>query len=71
MNKHVEEILKLSKEEQFEAYATIGERLMHGDGFYLTEEQKTELDRRLEMIEKGEMKFSSWEDVKKRLRNKK
>ncbi len=37
--------------------------------FELSAEQKKELDSRLEKYEKGEMKFSSWETVKERIRN--
>ncbi len=37
------------------------------DDFELNEAQKAELERRLEKHEKGEMEFSSWEDVKGRL----
>lgn len=36
--------------------------------FGLSEEQKKELDSRLERYEKGEMKFSSWDSVKDRIR---
>lgn len=37
--------------------------------FELSVEQKKELDSRLEKYENGEMKFSSWETVKDRVRN--
>ncbi|GAA5031354.1 hypothetical protein GCM10011506_20970 [Marivirga lumbricoides] len=37
--------------------------------FELSAEQKKELDSRLEKYENGEMKFSSWETVKDRIRN--
>jgi putative addiction module component (TIGR02574 family) len=35
----------------------------------LTTTQKKELDRRLEKYSSGEMKFSTWEEVKARLEN--
>ncbi|PTB96010.1 addiction module component [Marivirga lumbricoides] len=37
--------------------------------FELSEEQQKELDSRLEKYENGEMKFSSWETVKDRIRD--
>ncbi len=37
--------------------------------FELSAEQKKELDSRLEKYENGEMKFSSWDTVKNRVRN--
>ena len=70
MNKHVEEILKLSKLEQQEAYAEIGSNLMMEDGFLLSKEQEVEIRRRIEMIENGDLTFSKWADVKERIKNK-
>lgn len=37
--------------------------------YELSAEQKKELDSRLEKYENGEMKFSSWDAVKDRIRN--
>lgn len=37
--------------------------------FELNTEQKEELDGRLEKYENGEMKFSTWDTVKNRVRN--
>jgi putative addiction module component (TIGR02574 family) len=37
--------------------------------YELSAEQKKELDSRLEKYENGEMKFSSWDTVKDRIRN--
>lgn len=37
--------------------------------FELSEEQKKELDGRLEKYENGEMDFSPWDTVKNRVRN--
>lgn len=37
--------------------------------FELSVEQKEELDGRLEKYENGEMEFSPWDTVKKRVRN--
>ncbi len=39
------------------------------DVFELGAEQEKELDHRLEKYENGEMKFSSWDAVKDRVRN--
>jgi putative addiction module component (TIGR02574 family) len=36
----------------------------------LTETQKTEIDRRLDKYQRGEMEFSSWENVKEKVRAK-
>ena len=36
----------------------------------LSEEQKQEIDRRLERIENGEAKLFSWEDVKQEIKSK-
>ncbi len=38
--------------------------------YHITDEQKKELDRRLERIKKGETKFFTWEEVKANLRKK-
>ena len=35
----------------------------------LSDDQKTELERRLKAYEKGEMTFSSWEEAKARIRS--
>lgn len=35
----------------------------------LSDDQKTELERRLKAYEKGEISFSSWEEAKGRIRN--
>lgn len=37
--------------------------------FQLSKKQEKELDSRLEKYESGEMKFSSWDAVKERIRN--
>ena len=37
------------------------------DSIELTDAQKAELDRRIESIEKGNTKFSTWNEVKARL----
>ena len=39
-------------------------------GYTLTAEQEAELDRRMRKYERGEMKFSSWEEVKARILSK-
>ena len=42
---------------------------MHFEESYLSEEQKTEIDRRLERIESGEAKLYDWEDVKREVKS--
>ena len=37
---------------------------------HLTPEQETILEKRMEKYEQGLMKFSSWDDVRKRIENK-
>ena len=46
-----------------------GLKEQQSNAYELSEEHKKELDRRLKKYEKGEMKFSSWESVKERVRN--
>ncbi len=46
-----------------------GLKEMQEDVFELTSEQEKELDYRLEKYKNGEMKFSSWNTVKNRIRN--
>ena len=41
----------------------------HKETHQLTTDQEKELDIRLEKYEAGEMKFSSWDTVKDRIRN--
>ncbi len=41
----------------------------HKETDQLTTDQEKELDMRLEKYEAGEMKFSSWDTVKDRIRN--
>ncbi|WMJ75522.1 addiction module protein [Cytophagaceae bacterium ABcell3] len=38
-------------------------------GFDLTEEQKTELDKRIERHKKGESKSYTWEEAKQKIRS--
>jgi len=40
------------------------------DEIRITDEQKKELDRRLERMKKGETRFFTWEEVKANLRRK-
>lgn len=42
----------------------------HKESFQINAAQKKELDIRLEKYESGEMKFSSWDSVKDRIRTK-
>lgn len=41
----------------------------HKEAYQLSTDQEKELDIRLEKYEAGEMKFSSWDKVKDRVRN--
>ena len=41
----------------------------HKETYQLSTDQEKELDIRLEKYEAGEMKFSSWDTVKDRIRN--
>ena len=41
----------------------------HKETYQLSTEQEKELDIRLEKYEAGEMRFSSWDTVKDRIRN--
>ena len=70
MNKHVEEILKLSKQEQQDAYAEIGSNLLSHIDFRLSKEKDDEIRRRIEMIENGDLTFSTWDEVKQRIKAK-
>jgi len=46
-----------------------GLKEMQEDVFELGADQEKELDQRFEKYENGEMKFSSWDTVKDRVRN--
>ena len=46
-----------------------GLKEQQGELFELGEEQKKELDSRLNKYEGGEMKFSSWDSVKEKVRS--
>ena len=65
----LQEILKLSVPERILMAEKIWESI-NTEEIQLTETQKTELDRRLERHKRGETKFSSWEEVKTRMRSK-
>lgn len=72
INKQIEPILHLDLEEKIYVYQLLWQSIlkdMHLKESYLSEEQKNEIDRRLERIESGEAKFYDWEDVKREIKS--
>ncbi|HYV94472.1 MAG TPA: addiction module protein [Chitinophagales bacterium] len=69
----LQEILQLPYDEKIEIYEALVNDLHKENGLEeeLNESQKQELDRRLKKIEDGEAKFFSWDEVERRLRNRK
>jgi putative addiction module component (TIGR02574 family) len=63
MNNPVEEILKLDKEERIKAATTILKSVADEEDSELTPAQMEDLRARIELYKKGEMEFSSWEEV--------
>lgn len=64
-------ILELSLDERIYAYQRIWQSILDDiqqEEGLITEDEKKEIDRRLERIEKGEAKLFSWEEVKKELK---
>jgi putative addiction module component (TIGR02574 family) len=62
------QILKLSVAERIAVIEQIWDSINPAE-IQLTEPQKKELDKRLSRIAKGETKFHTWEEVKKKLRS--
>jgi putative addiction module component (TIGR02574 family) len=62
----IQEIESLSSAEKILLVEQIWDSI-DKDVMSLTSAQKKELDRRLEKHEKGQVKYSSWEQVKQRL----
>ncbi|MEN9523180.1 MAG: hypothetical protein RL065_1557 [Bacteroidota bacterium] len=66
-----QQILKLSIPERILMVENIWDSIAaENENIQLTIAQKKELDKRLEKLEKGEGKLSSWEDVKARVQSK-
>jgi len=72
INQHLESILKLSLQDKIYAYQMLWQSIlkdMQLEESVFTDEQKAEIDRRLERIEKGESKLFKWEDVKREIKS--
>lgn len=69
----LQEILQLPYDEKIKIYEALVNDLRRENESKeeLTESQKQELERRLKKIEDGEAKFFSWDEVERRLRNRK
>lgn len=73
IDKQVEPILKLSLQDRIYIYQILWQSIlkdMQMDKILLSEEHKTEVDRRLERIDKEESKMYSWEEVKQEIKSK-
>lgn len=69
-NTLINQILQLSISERLELIENIWDSIVDmPDEIELTEEQKQELDYRLELYEQNSAKGSSWEEVKPRIKN--
>ncbi len=70
MRDYLGEILKLSVSERIILVQAIWDSVAAEpeENITLSNSQKEELDRRLEQDRKGEMTYSNWSDVKKRVR---
>ncbi|MCW5908883.1 MAG: addiction module protein [Chitinophagales bacterium] len=66
--KLLKEINKLSDEDKLNLISEIWESLDENRKSDLTPAQKAELDRRLQLVEEGKMKYYTWEEVKARLK---
>ena len=65
----INDILRLSVAERLRILEKIWNSIST-DEIRITDEQKKELDRRLERMKKGETKFFTWEEVKVNLHRK-
>ena len=65
-------ILQIQAEKQGRKLKNFMEQVLkeQANSFELTEEYKAMMDKMLEKHEKGELKYTSWKDVKKELFNK-
>ncbi len=64
----LEEIKKLSQAEKILLVEQIWDDMAREREDDLTQEQKDELDRRLDLAEEGKIQYHSWADVKERIR---
>ncbi|WP_158855838.1 addiction module protein [Lunatibacter salilacus] len=64
----LKDILKLSVAERIFLVEAIWDTLPEETEIEFTEAQKKEIDRRLDLYEKGETKTYSWEEVKQSLK---
>jgi putative addiction module component (TIGR02574 family) len=62
------EVLRLSKDEKIQLAMDTWESIPDNDKPGLTQEQKKELDRRIEMDRKGEAKYITWEEMKEKFK---
>ncbi len=72
VDRHIEPILQLSVQERIYIYQVIWQSILKDlemENVILSDEQKTEIDRRLEKLEKGEAKLYDWQDIKKEIKS--
>lgn len=72
VNKKVEPILQLDLQERIYVYQLLWQSIlkdMQMETLLLTEDQKTEVDKRLERIESGEAKLFSWKEIKQEIKS--
>ncbi len=72
IDKQIEPILQLSLQDRIYAYQLLWQSILKDvqmEEMLLTDEQKTEIDRRLERIANGEAKMFSWEDVRQEIKS--
>ena len=72
VDRHIEPILQLSVQERIYIYQVIWQSIlkdMEMENVILSDEQKTEIDRRLERLKKGEAKLYNWQEIKKEIKS--
>lgn len=71
INKQLESILQLDLKERIYVYQLLWQSIlkdMQMETNIFTDEQKDEIDRRLEKIDNGKAKLFSWDDVKQEIK---
>lgn len=71
INKQLESILQLDLKERIYVYQLLWQSIlkdMQMETNMFTDEQKDEIDRRLEKIDNGKAKLFSWDDVKQEIK---
>jgi putative addiction module component (TIGR02574 family) len=71
INKQLESILQLDLKERIYVYQLLWQSIlkdMQMETNMFTDEQKDEIDKRIEKIDNGEAKLFSWEDVKQEIK---